>query len=67
MTIKTNFGVPVGVVPQHGNRPDLRRVGKDIYDVLTGTGPGGYKQRMRRQTVELEPERNLAPARSPRF
>jgi hypothetical protein len=62
MSIKTNFGVPVGAVPQHGERPDLRKVGKEIHDVLTGTGRAGYKQRMRRQTVELKPERNYGPS-----
>lgn len=60
--MKNIIGVPLSAVPQHGERPDLRRVGKDIYDVLTGTGRDGYKQRMRRQTVELEPERNYGPS-----
>lgn len=62
MTMKNIFGVPVGSIPQHGEKPDLRRVGKDIYEVLTGTGRSGYKQRARGQTVELQPERNYSPS-----
>ena len=39
------IGVPISTVPTHGNKPDLRKVGKEIYEVLTGTGSHGYKQR----------------------
>lgn len=56
------IGVPISTVPSHGNKPDLRKVGKDIYEVLTGTGSHGYKQLARRQTVKIEPERNYSPS-----
>jgi len=51
------IGVPINTVPTHGNKPDLRKVGKDIYEVLTGTGSQGYKQLARKQTVKSESER----------
>ena len=37
-------------------------MGKAIYEVLTGTGRQGYKQRVRKQPVKIEPEQNYAPA-----
>jgi hypothetical protein len=55
------IGVPISTFPSHGNKPDLRKVGKDIYEVLTGTGSHGYKQLARKQTVKIEPERNYSP------
>jgi hypothetical protein len=60
--VKNMFGVPVSTISQHGNKPDLRKAGKDIYEVLTGTGLQGYKQRLRRQTVKIEPEQNYGPS-----
>ena len=56
------IGVPISTVSSHGNKPDLRKVGKDIYEVLTGTGSHGYKQLARKQTVKIEPERNYSPS-----
>ena len=56
------IGVPVSTISEHGNKPDLRKVGKDIYEVLTGTGSHGYKQLARKQTVKIEPERNYSPS-----
>jgi hypothetical protein len=60
--MKYLIGVPVSTLPNHGNKPDLRKVGKDIYEVLTGTGCQGYKQLARKQTVKIEPEVNYAPS-----
>jgi hypothetical protein len=60
--MKTMIGVPVSTISEHGNRHDLRKVGKDIYEVLTGTGSQGYKQLVRKQTVKIKPERNYAPS-----
>jgi hypothetical protein len=45
-----------------GRKPDLRKVGRDIYEVLTNTGRHGYKQRMRKRTITIEPEQNYAPS-----
>ena len=46
-----------------GRKPDLRKVGRDIYEVLTNTGRHGYKQRMRKRTIKIEPERKLRARR----
>lgn len=35
-------------------KPDLHKVGKDIYELLTGTGSRGYKQQARKQTVQFK-------------
>jgi hypothetical protein len=43
-------------------KPDLRKVGKDIYELLTNTGRDGYKQRMRKRTIKIEPEKNYPPS-----
>jgi len=43
-------------------KPDLRKVGKDIYELLTNTGRSGYKQRMRKRTIKIEPDRLYAPS-----
>jgi hypothetical protein len=45
-----------------GREPDLRKVGRDIYELLTNTGSHGYKQRMRKRTFKIEPEQNYAPS-----
>ena len=58
----TGIGVPIGTVPIHGNKPDLRKVGKEIYEVLTGTGSHGFKQRARKLTVTIEPDKNYSPS-----
>ena len=60
MAIK--FGVPVSTIPQHGDKPDLRKAGRDIYEVLTGTGNHGYKKLARNQTVKTEPDKNYSPS-----
>ena len=44
-----------------GRKPDLRKVGRDIYEVLTNTGRHGYKQRMRKRTIKIEADENYAP------
>jgi hypothetical protein len=56
------IGVPISTVPTHGNKPDLNKVGRDIYEVLTGTGSHGYKQQARKQTVKIEPDQNYSPS-----
>jgi hypothetical protein len=60
--MKITFGVPVSTVPIQDSKPDLRMLGKDIHEVLTGTGSYGYKQRARKQTVKIEPEQNYGPS-----
>jgi hypothetical protein len=54
MPITTNF--------YEHSKPDLRKVGTDIYELLTNTGRRGYKQRMRKRTIKIEPEQNYAPS-----
>ena len=39
--------------------PDLHRVGKDIYELLTGTGSRGYKQRARKQAVQFKADETM--------
>ena len=53
MPITTNF--------YEHQRVDLRKVGKDIYELLTSTRRDGYKQRLRKRTIKIEPEQNYAP------
>jgi hypothetical protein len=53
MPITTNF--------YEHERLDLRKVGKDIYELLTSTRRDGYKQRLRKRTIKIEPEQNYAP------
>ena len=55
-------GMPLGTNFDEGRKPDLRKVGRDIYEVLTNTGRHGYKQRMRKRTIKIESERNYAPS-----
>ena len=39
-------------------RPDLRRIGIHIHELITPGSPRiGYKERIRRQTVELKPDK----------
>jgi len=54
--------LPLDVDYPQGRKPDLHKVGRDIYEVLTNTGRHGYKQRMRNRTFKIEPERNYAPS-----
>ena len=41
---------------------DLRKVGKDIYELLTYPGRRSFKQRARKQTVELKPDKLYTPS-----
>jgi hypothetical protein len=53
MPITTNF--------YEHQKLDLRKVGKDIYELLTSTRRDGYKQRLRKRTIKIEPEQNYSP------
>ncbi len=52
--------MPLSIDYLQGRKPNLRKVGRDIYEVLTNIGRDGYKQRMRKRTIKIEPERNYA-------
>jgi hypothetical protein len=54
--------MPLSIDYPQGRKPDLRKVGRDIYEVLTNTGRHGYKQRMRKRTMKTDPEQNYAPS-----
>ena len=54
MPVTTNF--------YEHTKPDLRKVGKDIYELLTNTEREGYKQRMRKRTIKIEPEKSYPPS-----
>jgi hypothetical protein len=54
MPVTTNF--------YEHTKPDLRKVGKDIYELLTNTERDGYKQRMRKRTIKIEPEKSYPPS-----
>jgi hypothetical protein len=41
---------------------DLRKVGKDIYELLTYPDRRSFKQRARKQTVELKPDKLYTPS-----
>ena len=41
---------------------DLRKVGKDIYELLSYPGRRGFKERARKQIVELKPEKLYTPS-----
>ena len=56
------IGIPLNSNSHQGQRPDLRKVGRDIYELLTNTGSHGYKQRMRKRTIKIEPEQSYAPS-----
>ena len=44
------------------SRPDLHKVGKNIYELITHPRrPRGFKQSARKQTVELEPDKLFTP------
>ncbi len=54
--------MPFGINYSEHRKPDIRKVGRDIYELLTNTGRHGYKQRMRKRTIKIEPEKNYAPS-----
>ncbi len=54
--------MPFGTNFSEHRKPDIRKVGRDIYELLTNTGRHGYKQRMRKRTIKIEPEKNYAPS-----
>lgn len=54
--------MPFGVKSSGNSKPDLRKVGRDIYELLTNTGRHGYKQRMRRRTIKIDPDKNYVPS-----
>jgi hypothetical protein len=54
--------MPISIDFPPGRKPDLRKVGRDIYEVLTNTGRHGYKQRMRKRTIKIEAEQSYAPS-----
>jgi hypothetical protein len=60
--ILSKYFLPLDVDYPQGSKPDLREVGRDLYEVLTSTGRHGYKQRMRKRTLKVEPEQNYAPS-----
>jgi hypothetical protein len=41
---------------------DLHKVGKDIYELLTYPNRRSFKQRARKQTVELKPDKLYTPS-----
>lgn len=41
---------------------NLRKVGKDIYELITFPGRRSFKQRARKQTVELKPDKLYGPS-----
>ncbi len=41
---------------------DLRKVGKDIYELITYSGRRSFKQRARKRTVELKPDNLYSPS-----
>lgn len=57
--MKQMIGIPLDI---GHTRPDLGRVGKDMYELLTNSGRHGYKQRLRTQTVKVETEKHYAPS-----
>jgi len=61
MSTRDQSLMPFGVKRTEHDKPDLRKVGRDIYELVTNTGRHGYKQRMRNQTIKIEPEKNYAP------
>jgi hypothetical protein len=59
---RVKYTMPFGTNSSEDRNPDLRKVGKDIYELLTNTGSHGYKQRMRKRTIKIETEKNYEPA-----
>ena len=54
--------MPLGVKSSEHRKLDLHKVGRDISELLTNTGSHGYKQRMRRRTIKIDPDRNYVPS-----
>jgi hypothetical protein len=54
--------IPLGVDFNQGRKLDLRKVRREIYELLTHTGRHGDKQRMRKRTLKIVPEQNYAPS-----
>lgn len=51
---RVQWWMPFGIKSSSEHRkPDLHKVGKDIYELLSGTGSAGYKQRARKQAVQF--------------
>jgi hypothetical protein len=44
------------------SKPDLHKVGKDIYELLTHPGRRSFKQRARKQAVELKLDKLYTPS-----
>ncbi|MFZ1140330.1 MAG: hypothetical protein WAN76_14195 [Candidatus Sulfotelmatobacter sp.] len=44
------------------SKPDLHKVGQDIYDALRCSGRRGYKYRARQRHVELRQEKLYTPS-----
>lgn len=57
--MKINFGVPASAAHP---KPDLSKVGKEIYELLTNTGSHGYKQKVRRQKIDIDADRSYSPS-----
>ena len=51
---------PIAV--QASAKIDLRKVGKDIYELITYPDRRSFKQRVRRRTVELKPDKLFTPS-----
>jgi hypothetical protein len=47
---------------QKRGKVDLHKVGKDIYELLTYPARRGFKQRARKQIVELKPDKLYTPS-----
>lgn len=57
-----NCLLPLDVDFPQGRKPDLRKMGRDIDELLTNAGRHGYKQRMRKRSFKFEREQNHAPS-----
>ena len=64
MGILERVGIPIlpPVTAQASAKIDLRKVGKDIYELITHPGRRSFKQRVRKQTVELKPDKLYTPS-----
>jgi hypothetical protein len=54
--------LPAVTTAEASAKIDLRKVGKDIYELLTYPGRRGFKHRARKQTVELKPDKLYSPS-----
>jgi hypothetical protein len=64
MGILEEIGIPIlpPLTPQERAKIDLRKVGKDIYEVITYPGRRSFKQRARKRTVEFKPDKLYTPS-----